>query len=48
MLSGALLARHVWGLEAAATRIEAAVEASLRDGQPGTTQGVLEAVLRGL
>jgi len=48
ILSGALLARHVWGMEAAAARIETAVEASLREGQPGTTRGVLEAVLRGL
>ena len=48
ILSGALLARHVWGMEAVAARIETAVEASLRDGQPGTTQGVLEAVLRGV
>ena len=48
ILSGALLARHVWRMEAAAARIEAAVETSLREGQPGTTGGVLGAVLRGL
>ena len=45
ILSGALLARYVWGLEAAAVRVETAVKHTLAAGIPPTTQTILHAIL---
>lgn len=47
ILSGALLLRYVWGLAAAADRVETAVAQVLARGSlPATTRGVMEAVLQ--
>ncbi len=45
ILSGALLARYVWGLEEAAVRVETAVGNILSIGLPATTQSIQQAIL---
>lgn len=45
ILSGALLARYVWGLEQAAVKMETAVNKTIANGLPTTTQAILQSVL---
>ena len=48
ILSGAMLARYVWGLGKEASRVETAVYNTLAAGLPSTTQGILQSILNHL